>query len=75
MKRTPLIAGNWKLNILPSEVDSLIKPIVKAKLNKDVEALVCPPYVSLAAAKACLNGTLVKLGAQDIYFQVLIFCC
>ena len=37
MKRKPLIAGNWKLNILPSEVSKILIPLKEAKIENDVD--------------------------------------
>ncbi len=70
MARTPLIAGNWKMNTTVEEAIALIKTM-QSPLHKiqGVEKVICPPFVSLMAARAIVRGSTVKLGAQDIYYE------
>lgn len=68
--RKPIIAGNWKMNKTPEEAAQLIKELVP--MVKDVETVdivVCPPFVNLAAAKTALEGSNIKLGAQNMHFE------
>ncbi len=67
--RKPIIAGNWKMNKTVKEGIDLINEIKKIDLNKDVEALVCVPFTHLTEAKKALEGTGVKLGAQNVHFE------
>jgi len=65
-----LIAGNWKMNTtVRSAVDlaSRMKPGLQTAEN--VETLVCPPFVSLAAVAATLEGTGVRVGAQNMHHE------
>lgn len=67
--RKPIIAGNWKMNKTPKETVELIeelKPLVK---DAEVDVVVCPPYVSLSAAKDALEGSNIKLGAQNVDYH------
>ncbi len=68
--RMPLIAGNWKMNTTVAEALELVKAM-KDELEKviGVESVVCPPFVSLAAVKGLLEGSSVKLGAQNLFFE------
>ena len=68
--RTPLIAGNWKMNTTVSEAMELVKAM-KSDLEKvtSMETVVCPPFVSLAAMKELLQHSTVKLGAQNLFFE------
>lgn len=66
--RTPLIAGNWKMNKTITETEALIAELRGLLPGNDaVEVAVCPPFVSLAAAKAALAGSTIKLGAQNAH--------
>jgi triosephosphate isomerase len=68
--RIPLIAGNWKMNTTLTEAVTLVnamKPRLEAV--QKVEKLVCPPFISLAAAADVLKGTTIKLGAQNCHFM------
>jgi triosephosphate isomerase len=64
-----MIAGNWKMNTTVGEAIELVKAM-RDELNKvrSVEKVLCPPFVSLAAAKELIKGTSIKLGAQNVYF-------
>jgi triosephosphate isomerase len=68
--RTPLIAGNWKMNTTLSEAIELVKKM-RPGLDgiEGVEKVVCPPFTSLAAIKGLTRGSSIKLGAQNIYFE------
>jgi triosephosphate isomerase len=68
--RTPLIVGNWKMNTTLAEAIDLIKTM-QSGLHKiqGVEKVLCPPYVSLVAARAIIKGSSVKLGAQNVFYE------
>ena len=67
--RTPLIAGNWKMNTTIDEAVGLVNKMLGdlKKINK-VEKVICPPFVSLAAVAEILKGSSVKLGSQNMHF-------
>lgn len=66
--RTPFIAGNWKMNKTIAETQALIADLRGAlPAGESVEVAVCPPFVALAAAKAALAGSTIKLGAQNAH--------
>ncbi len=68
--RTPLIAGNWKMNTTLNEAVQLVKSL-KQTINSisAVEKLVCPPFISLAAVRDELAGSEIKVGAQNMYSE------
>jgi len=68
--RLPLIAGNWKMNTTIGEALALVKAMIpEISRIDDVEKVLCPPFVSIATLKALLEGSSVKLGAQNLYFE------
>jgi len=67
--RTPIIAGNWKMNNTISESLALIGGIKESKLNENVEAVVCVPFTSLNETKKALEGSNIKLGAQNMHWE------
>ena len=68
--RTPLIAGNWKMNTTLSEAIALVTQLLSESAKIDnVEKLVCPPFISIATIKELLKGTTIKLGAQNVYYM------
>jgi triosephosphate isomerase len=68
--RIPLIAGNWKMNTTVSEAMELVNKM-RPELDRidNVEKVICPPFVSLAAIKELIKGSTLKLGAQNLYFE------
>jgi triosephosphate isomerase (TIM) len=68
--RTPLVAGNWKMNKTIAETRELLAAM-KDSLNavSGVEKVVCPPFVSLMAASDMLAGTHIGLGAQNLFWE------
>ena len=65
--RQRLVAGNWKLNGSRDLVRSLVGALV-AGLDDGIKAdvAVCPPFVYLDEAEAALDGSPIRLGAQDV---------
>lgn len=66
--RKPLIAGNWKMNMLRDTSVALIHQLLdKSKPSDKVEVAVCPPSVYLHDVGAALKGSHIALGAQNMY--------
>ncbi|MBA7651631.1 Triosephosphate isomerase [subsurface metagenome] len=67
--RVPMIAGNWKMH---TTVREAIELVIKMRYELDridnVDKVICPPFVSLDAIKTRLEGSTIKLGAQDLHF-------
>lgn len=69
--RKTIIAGNWKMNKNLPESVSLIEEL-KSKLagkSPKCEVVICPPFTSLSEAKKLIEGTAIKLGAQNMYYE------
>jgi len=68
--RIPMIAGNWKMNTTVSEAVELVSKM-RSGLDEiaNVEKIICPPFVSLAAVNELIKGGAIKLGAQNLYFE------
>lgn len=63
--RTPLIVGNWKMNLEEWQATALAGSIADAVPAGNVEVVVCPPFPWLVPVAAVLEGSRVGLGAQD----------
>ncbi len=66
-----IIAGNWKMNKNLAEAAELVNGLKVALEGKELKAevIVCPPYVSLTEVAKLVEGTAIKLGAQNMYFE------
>jgi triosephosphate isomerase len=69
--RKIVVAGNWKMNNDLSQTVDLISGIKNALAESTVNAdvIVCPPFTSLEAAKTLIEGSDIKLGAQNMHFE------
>lgn len=68
--RTPIIAGNWKLNKTITEAVELtteLKDFVAT--TKHVEVVVAPPFTALDAVNNVIKNSNIYLAAQDVYWQ------
>ncbi len=67
--RTPMMAGNWKMNKTPAEAVEFVNAI-KGDLEQytQIDRVVCPPYVALSGVRAALEGTGIGVGAQDVHW-------
>ncbi len=68
--RTPLVAGNWKMNKTIAEARDLVN-ILNAPLSSiaDVEKVLCPPYIALSEVASLLKGSSIGLGAQNLHWE------
>ncbi|MDO4547813.1 MAG: triose-phosphate isomerase [Clostridia bacterium] len=66
--RKPIIAGNWKMNKTPEEAAVLVKDLIPLVADAKCDVVVCPPAVCLSAVKSVVEGTNVRLGAQNVHF-------
>ena len=67
--RKAVIAGNWKMNMTPSQAKTLIeelKPLVAGK--NGCEVIVCVPFVDLTTAVEAVRGSNIRVGAQNVHF-------
>jgi len=68
MTRKKLIAGNWKMNKTATEAAPLAQDIVAAAgRNTDVDIVVCPPFTALETVGKIVDGSSIKLGAQNMH--------
>lgn len=65
--RHAIVAGNWKMNMLPSEIAAYADAMqAECVLPNRTRAIVCPPSVCIPAALAAFSGTKVSIGAQNM---------
>ena len=67
--RTPIIAGNWKMNKTPSEAKALVSALVPLVADAKCDVVVCTPAVDFAAVSEVIKGTNIKLGAENMLWK------
>lgn len=67
--RKPIIAGNWKMNKTIKESLEMIEELKSFDLDKNVEKVLCVPFLSLKDMKKACEGTDIKIGAQNMHWE------
>lgn len=68
MIRKKLIAGNWKMNKTSADALELVDAVVaEVGRGTEVDVVVCPPFTALESVAKSLEGSNVKLGAQNMH--------
>ena len=68
-KRTPIIAGNWKMHNTLAEGNELVTALTKAENKNQAEIIVAPSYTGLATVAHLAKGSQVQVAAQDIHWE------
>ena len=68
--RTPMVAGNWKMNKTVAEARELVS-LMSKKLSEipNVETVLCPPFLAIPALAEALEGSGIGLGAQNLHWE------
>ena len=67
--RKKVIAGNWKMNMLPNEAIEMINELTPLVKDTDNEVVLCVPYIDLFYSLLHVQGTNIKIGAQNMHFE------
>lgn len=68
MRRQKIIAGNWKMNLLPEEGAVLAKQLIEQPVPEGVKVVLCPPFIHLPVIGSLIrNVPGFALGAQNCH--------
>jgi len=67
--RKPIIAGNWKMHKTMNEALKFTNDIKDEASKTDVEIVICCPFTVISEVKKAIDGTKVKLGAQNMHWE------
>ena len=67
--RKKVIAGNWKMNMLPNEAISMITELAPLVKDTENEVVLCVPYTDLFYSLLTAQGTNIKIGAQNMHYE------
>lgn len=68
-QRTPIIAGNWKMNNTLAESAALIEALKNAGNKNNAEIIVAPSFTSLAEVAKLAKGSQIQVAAQDVHWE------
>jgi len=69
MERRKVIAGNWKMNMLPNEAIDFITELTPLVKDTNNEVILCVPFTDLFYALLNVQDTNIKIGAQNMHFE------
>ena len=67
--RKKIIAGNWKMNYCVNKAEDFVSEIKDAINTDEVDVVICPNFVALDRLSDLLDGTNIKLGAQNVHTE------
>lgn len=67
--RKKVIAGNWKMNMLPNEAIKFIEELAPLVKDTQNEVILCVPFTDLFYALLTAQNTNIKIGAQNMHFE------
>ena len=69
MARRKIVAGNWKMNMTPSEAVKLIDTLKPLVASEDVDVVFCVPAIDIVPVVEAVKGTNVQIGAENFYIE------
>ncbi|MDO5575022.1 MAG: triose-phosphate isomerase [bacterium] len=69
MSRRRIIAGNWKMNMTPSQAAELCATLKDLVKNDNVDVVYCVPAIDIVPVAEAVKGTNVKVGAENFYIE------
>ena len=69
MARKKIVAGNWKMNMTPSQAVKLVETLKPLVVSDEVEVVYCVPAIDIVPVVEACKGTNVAVGAENMYFE------
>ena len=67
--RRKVIAGNWKMNMTPSQAVKLVTELRPNVNNPDVDVVFCVPSIDIVPVVEAVKGSNIHIGAENVYYQ------
>ena len=69
MSRKKIVAGNWKMNMTPTEAVDLVNTLKPLVVNDEVDVVFCVPAIDIIPAIEAAKGTNINIGAENMYYE------
>ena len=69
MSRKKIMAGNWKMNMTPTEAVKLVETLKPLVVNDEVDVVFCVPAIDIIPAMEAAKGSNINIGAENMYFE------
>lgn len=69
MARRKIIAGNWKMNMTPTEAVALVNTLKPLVDHEEADVVFCVPAIDIIPVVQAVKGTSIKVGAENMYYE------
>ena len=69
MARRKIVAGNWKMNMTPTQAVALVEELKPLVASEEVDVVFCVPAIDIIPVVAACEGTNIAVGAENMYFE------
>lgn len=69
MARKKIIAGNWKMNMTPSQAVELVNTLKPLVATEDADVIFCVPAIDIIPALEAAKGSNIEIGAENMYYE------
>ncbi len=69
MARRKIIAGNWKMNMTPSEAVELVNTLKPLVATDDADVVFCVPAIDIIPVMEATKDSNIEVGAENMYFE------
>src|SRR5699024_11209928 len=69
MARKKIIAGNWKMNMTPSQAVALVNELKPLVATEEADVVFCVPAIDIIPAMEAAKGINIRIGAENMYFE------
>ncbi len=69
MARRKIVAGNWKMNMTPSQAVALVEELKPLVASEEVDVVFCVPAIDIIPVVEACKGTNIQVGAENMYFE------
>ena len=69
MARKKIIAGNWKMNMTPSEAVELVNTLKSLFVTEEADVVFCVPAIDIIPVVEAAKGSNIQVGAENMYFE------
>ena len=69
MARKKIIAGNWKMNMTPSQAVALVNELKPLVATEEADVVFCVPAIDIIPAMEVAKGSNIVIGAENMYFE------
>ncbi|WP_294148504.1 triose-phosphate isomerase [uncultured Clostridium sp.] len=69
MARRKIVAGNWKMNMTPTEAVALVNTLKPLVASEETDVVFCVPAIDIIPVAEACKGSNIAVGAENMYFE------